>query len=84
MRSFTGMGRITGMDYRNGLSYAELGTSNVLYMLRILYNSDRESFVLEIGSLRYHKIYFQIPTLVVGGCVCVWWGGGLLVQKFLG
>ena len=65
------------MDYGNGLLYAALGTSNVFYMLRISYNSHRESFVLEIGSLRYHKIDFQIPTLVVGGCVCVWWGGGV-------
>ena len=84
------MGRITGMDYRNGLPeqtfiYAALGTSYVFHMLIISYNSHRESFVLKIGSLRYHKNCF--PDSYIGGwrvCVCGGGGGGLLVQKFLG
>ena len=29
VRSFTGMGQITGIDYRNGLLYAALSASNV-------------------------------------------------------
>ena len=37
--SGTGMGRITGMDYRNGLLYAALSTSHVFYMRRIAYSS---------------------------------------------
>ena len=42
VRSFTGMGRITGTDYRNGLLYAVLSASSVFYMFRIAYSSPRE------------------------------------------
>ena len=38
---FTGIGRTTGMDYRNGLLYAALSTSHVFYMHRIAYSSHR-------------------------------------------
>ena len=35
MRLFTGMGRITGMDYRNGPYHVPLSIFHVLYLDRV-------------------------------------------------
>ena len=74
MRSFTGMGRITGMDYRNGLLYAVLSASNVFYRHRFAYSSPREKLVRETCSLGNTKIDFLhwcLERSVLGG------GGGV-------
>ena len=52
------MGRITVMDYGNGLLYAVLSASYVSYMLIIAYISTREKLVRETCSLCNTKIDF--------------------------
>ena len=64
------MGRITGMDYRNGLLYAVLSASNVFYMLRIAYSSPREKLVRPIPVNERNAVncwfqYWEITRIYV-------------------
>ena len=67
------MGRITGMDYRNGLLYAVLSASNVFYRHRFAYSSPREWLVRETCSLCNTNIAFLHRCLEMRVCL---WGGG--------